>query len=310
MLENADQYDFNQALRLLERLASTMHGEAGKLLLHPAVNVDYPQSDIEAMNELADGKGIEILTTFFGLYGVSSPLPGYYTEELLDEEWDEHTARRDFLDIIHQQLYPLLYRAWLKYRFAHNAVEKSDPRYWEILSSLIGLPQEFLADRVLGGHLIKYTGILNQRPKTGLGLQTILQDYLHPIPVEVEPCVQRTVSIARQQRCRLGLQNHQLGKDCMLGEQILDRSGKFRVHIGPLNRQQFLQLSHDSVAITFVRAVCRIFLVQPLQSEIRLILQAGAVRPVSLGEAGFGLLGQSTWLVDESNTDSYNVTLN
>ena len=310
LLDNADQYDFNQALRLLNRLADSSQQKQPNLRIRPDLSVDYPQADIERIEALPDGDGYELLTTFFGLYGVASPLPGYYTEELLDEEWDERTAQRDFLDIIHQRLYPLLYRAWLKYRFAQNAVEQADDRYWEILFSLIGLPQEFRRDAKLCGRLARYAGILNQQPKTQLGLKTILQDYLQPIAVDIEPCVARTVTIAAQQRAQLGLRNHRLGEDCLLGEQLQDRSGKFRIHIGPLTQQQFVQLGDDSDTIKFIKAICRLFLTQPLQSEIRLTLEKGAVQPLQLGEAEFGLLGQSSWLVHESNQHRFSVTLN
>ncbi len=309
LLDNADQYEFHQALRLFDRLSQTSPQDQPALRIHPDLNLDYPQADIERIEESENG-GYEMLTTFFGLYGVASPLPGYYTEELLDEEWDERSARRDFLDIIHQRLYPLLHRAWLKYRFADNAVEKNDPRYWDILFSLAGLPREFLRDRALSASLLKYAGIINQRPKTQLGLQTILRDFLAPTAVRIEPNIERTVSIAKQQRCQLGVDNHQLGRDCMLGEQLQDRSGKYRIHIGPLDHTQFRELVADSGTIKFFKAVCRIFLVQPLEVDIRLSLQAGAVQPLCLGEPGSGRLGQSSWLVHATSQQDFSVTLN
>jgi len=279
------------------------------LRIRPQLSLDYAQSDIERIEQRDDGKGYDIETTFFGLYGVASPLPGYYSEELLDEEYEDRDARRGFLDIIHQQLYPLLYQAWLKYRFAHNTVENEDQKYWEILFSLIGLSKPFRQAHDGFGQLLKYAGIINQRPKSQLGLKTILQDYLTPLAVDIEPCVQRRVMIPPHQKSQLGGHNNQLGSDCVLDECVQDRSGKLRIDIGPLDAQQFLQFTCESKAREFIQMVCRLFLAQPLLYDIQLTLQAGAIRPVCLGEQAFARLGQSCWLVDETNTQSVSMVL-
>lgn len=295
---------------MLNRLSDKASAGKGELHIHPELNLDYPHADIESVNELPDGKGFELVTTFFGLYGVASPLPGYYTEELLDEEWDERSARRGFLDVIHQQLYPLLYKAWIKYRFSHNAVESSDERYWEIIYSILGLPEEFREFGDLSGQFLKYAGILSQRPKTQLGLKMIISDYLESIDVDIVPCVRRDVSIIERQRCRLSVANNRLGQDSVIGQQVCDRSGKYNIRIGPLSSDQFQMLLSDRRHIRFIRTITDLYLVQPLQCDIVLELAPGAVRPVVLGQADFSCLGQSTWLVDDTNDQHFDVVLN
>jgi type VI secretion system protein ImpH len=259
---------------------------------------------------LPDGKGYELITTFFGLYGVASPLPGYYTEELLDEEWEERDASRYFLDVIHQHLYPLLYQAWAKYRFSHNAVESNDERYWEIIYSILGLPEEFREFGDLSGQFIKYAGIISQRPKTQLGLNTILSDYMKTANVKVEPCVLSNVPIVEHQRCKLSRDNNELGSNSVIGEQIASRSGKYNVHIGPLTGEQFQDLITNKKHIKFIRTVSELFLVQPLQCDIVLHLDKEAVKSPRLGEPSYSCLGQSTWLVNQANEQIFNVVLN
>jgi type VI secretion system protein ImpH len=274
------------------------------------LNLDYPHSDIEGVNPLPGGKGYEIITTFFGLYGVASPLPGYYTEELLDEEWEEREAGRYFLDVIHQHLYPLLYKAWVKYRFSHNAIESDDERYWEIIYSILGLPEEFREFGDLSGQFIKYAGIISQRPKTQSGLNVILSDYLESIEVNIEPCVRRQVSIVEHQRCKLSSINNVLGVSSVIGKQICDRSGKYNLHIGPLTGEQFQALLTDRKHVKFIRTVSDLFLAQPLQCDIILHLDKDAVKPTCLGEPGYSSLGQSTWLVNQTNEQTFDVVLN
>ena len=190
MLQNGEAYDYFQAIRLLSRLSSAQNGAEETLptlRVHPELSLDYPQSEITWIREREHGKGYEMETTFFGLYGVSSPLPGFYTEELFDDDWEEEQAARGFLDIIHYRLYPLLFQAWLKYRFNFNAVEQDNKAYWEIIYSLAGLSEEFRQKVPQPGRLLKYTGILSQQPKSQLGLQTILADIYPDIPISIEP---------------------------------------------------------------------------------------------------------------------------
>ncbi|MBT7047742.1 MAG: type VI secretion system baseplate subunit TssG [Gammaproteobacteria bacterium] len=311
IVENGEQYDFYQAVRLLNRLSSTGSSEnKPELTIRPDLNIDYPQSDIENVNKLEGGRGYEILTTFFGLYGVASPLPGYYTEELLDEEWEDHATRRGFLDVIHQQLYPLLYQAWLKYRFSHNAIETSGEKYWEIIFSLLGLPEEFRKFGDLSGTFLKYTGIINQRPKTQSGLKTILADYLKPLNVDIEPCVLRKVVIQEQQRCKLSIENNTLGSNTVIGEQVNDRSGKYKIHIGPLSIKQFQSILSDKKQLKFIQTISKLFMVQPLQCDIVLKLEKGSAQPICLGQSQYSCLGKSTWLVNQKNEEAFNVTLN
>jgi type VI secretion system protein ImpH len=298
-------------VRLLNRLSSQSASDKNvEFKIRPNLNIDYPQSDIESISELPDKKGYQLITTFFGLYGVASPLPGYYTEELLDQEWDDKDAGRGFLDIIHQQLYPLLYQAWLKYRFSHNAIEDNAAAYWEIIFSLLGLPEEFRAAGDLSGTFLKYTGILNQRPKTQIGLKTILADYLKPVKVDIEPCVLRKVTLSQEQRCMLNERNHKLGFNSLIGDQVSDRSGKYLVRIGPLTIDQFLNILTKKRTLKFISTVRKLFMVQPLQCDIVLELAKGEAKPVCLGQPEYGVLGQSTWLIDEDNEDTYSVTIN
>ena len=237
-------------------------------------------------------------------------MPGYYSEELLDDEWEERDASRGFLDVIHQHLYPMLYQAWAKYRFSHNAIEANDERYCEIIYSILGLPEEFREFGDLSGQFIKYAGIISQRPKTQLGLNTILSDYMGDIDVTIEPCVSRNVDIVEHQRCKIAQDNNVLGSNSVIGQQIADRSGKYNIYIGPLAAEQFQELLSNKKHINFIQTISRLFLVQPLQCDIVLQLEKNAVKPISLGEPGYSSLGQSTWLVNQTNKQTYNVALN
>jgi len=246
-----------------------------------------------------------------GLYGVASPLPGYFTEELLDDEWDEQYATREFFDVIHYHLYPLLYEAWSKYRFSLNAVEKGDDKYWDILYSIMGLSEEFREDKEFTARLLKYAGLFSQRTKSLLGLKTILCDFVDGVDVDIEPCIKRQVDIKTKQRCYLGENNSTLSEDAVIGMQVEDRSGKYRISLGPLTHQQFQTMNKQSSLIIQIRTIVSHYLVQPLDYEIVLNLQAGAASSAQLGNPKQSSLGENTWIIDsntsQQNKDTYSV---
>ncbi len=289
---------------MLNKLAAVPSGSGvatANLRIQPELSLEYPQADIADVSYDETAGQYRITTTFFGLYGVSSPLPGFYTEELLDDEWDESSSRKEFLDVIHNHIYPLLYQAWLKYKFAHNVVEIEDPKYLEVIYSLIGLGEVYRDESEPYGYLLKYSGLLSQRIKSLLGLKTILQDRLGDIGLDINPCVERKVPIVKQQRCLLGLQNTMLGVDACIGKQVVDRSGKFDIEIGPLNAQEFSRLSQARDTVDSIKTILKIYLVQPLDYSISLLLEPGAIKPGKLGERESSILGINCWLSSRQN---------
>ncbi len=234
-------------------------------------------------------------------------MPGFFTEELLDDEADELGGRRAFLDIIHNQIYPLLYRAWLKYRLGHQVVEFENPKYTEMIFSLVGLGEDFRNEPEKYGYLLEYAGLLSQRTKSLSGLKTILRGYLGEI--DIKPCVRRKVPIVKQQRCLLGQQHATIGDDACVGKEVDDRGGKFIIEIGPLDARRFAEMAAAGKKVAWIKNLLELYLVQPLEFGITLLLEPGAVRPAEIGDPERSVLGSNCWLVGSPNEEIDRVEL-
>lgn len=312
LLNNSTAYDYFQAVRmigLLGRQLTKNENETSsvKLNVRPELSFDYPSSDISNIHVVdgENGKEYSINTTFMGLYGVSSPLPAYFTEELLDDEWNDIKAPREFLDVIHQHLYPLLYKAWLKYKFSHNAIEHKDINYWNLLFSLIGIGTEEVKSAVIQPErLIRYTGLLAQQSRSAVGLQTVLQDYLSDYQINIEPCVLRSVPIPASQRLMLGSKNCILGDSVVLGSSIMDRTGKFVIRIGPLDEKKLDYLKKNINVLEFVKFIIKSYLMQPLEYDLILSLAPRTAKGVSLGVNEWSSLGRDSWLGMQETEDT------
>ncbi|MCI5224316.1 MAG: type VI secretion system baseplate subunit TssG, partial [Candidatus Electrothrix sp. AR4] len=63
--------------------------------VRPHLSLDFPGTDVFKVEEINEGQArFRITSTFLGLYGSSSPLPTFYTEDLIEEEREGRNATR------------------------------------------------------------------------------------------------------------------------------------------------------------------------------------------------------------------------
>ena len=113
--------------------------------------------------------------------------------------------------------------------------------------------------------------------------------------------MKRMVPIVKKQHCLLGKQNATLGSDASIGKNVVDRVGKFNIEIGPVNAEQFAAFNRGSDTVEIIKDLIKVYLVQPLEFSISLLLEPGAVKPSSIGEWESSLLGSNTWLTRQTN---------
>jgi type VI secretion system protein ImpH len=310
LLAHGPEFSFFQALRLLTLIAKSRPGsEATAVRVRPELSMAFPATDVSKISELPADQGFEITATFLGLYGVSSPLPSFYTEDLFADQRDESTATRDFADILHRRIFQLLFEAWKKYRMYIQVTEENNPVHLGLLYSLSGLSARGGEDDPNGNltPLLRYTGLLGAHPRSALALQTMLSDYLGGAPVEIEQAVPRTVKISPDQHFTLGSEDHLLGENCVLGEEIVDRQGKFRVRIGPLDRWRFRSVLPGGENHARLTEMIRAFVVDPLQHDFELILDEGEADHATLGTPAWSRLGMDTVLFTGNLPNTLNV---
>ena len=306
LLKKGHEFSFFQVMRLIrllgrgpERTGVQEEGEKENVRVRPELSLAFPAADVAKIEETAgEGFGYRVTTTFLGLYGSSSPLPTFYTEDLLEEAEGDSSVSRDFLDIINHRLFSLFFRCWTKYRLFLQVVEEKNLRDLERLFCLLGLGEEELREGLPEPfYLLRYIGLFTQFPRCASGLETLLQDSLGKVPVNLLPCLMRRVKIPEDQRLSLGMTGSLLGQDSFLGEEIEDRMGKFRLQIGPLDAKKFRDLLPGRPAYQKLAFLTKFYLVEPLEYDIELILTQGEVKTACLGAPKWSDLGWDTWIV-------------
>ncbi len=308
MLSQAHRFSFFQAVQLLQRSdpAAVGVGRGGpphreSLRFRPALSLDFPRAELASIEPLADGddrRRYRMEVRFLGLYGSVSPLPTFFTEDLLHETGEDSLVR-GFLDLFHHRLLSLLYRCWEKYRYHVQFRAGGRDELSRRLYCLMGIgvtepPPEAAVQPV---HLLRYLGLFSRRPRSAEALACMLRDYFGGLPVAITQFVARTVLIPAGQRSRLGEANARLGEDLCLGERVVDRAASFRIGVGPMDLAPFQSLLPGSPGFRALETMTRLFITDRLDFEVELILRREEVPELRLsrGESA-GRLGHTTWL--------------
>lgn len=291
--ESASSYAFYQALRFLRRQLGSDQALREFVRVHPNLSLAFPDTDIESI-QLDDDGVFNIEANFFGLYGVSSPLPTFYTEDLIAEATQGNSAMRDFLDIIHAALYPLLYKAWEKNRLWLLVREQNNNRRLQQLFAFVGLADAPKWQSEAQA-MLPFAGLFNAYPRSAAALQSLLQGVLQGATVKVESCIERWVEIPAESISRLGQSSSKLGVSTILGHKLRDSTGNFNIVLGPVDAQTYHQLVPGA---RLYRLLCRVvgwFLPVRLRAELQIWLAAPERQCASLG-AGWHSLGYNMWL--------------
>lgn len=297
LLRQGHEFSFVQAMRLLRLLAP---GSPDPAAAHPTVRVRpelslaFPAADLAGIER--QGDGYRVTARFLGLYGPASPLPTFYTEELIDEAREDSSAGRDLLDILSQRLFEFAAAGAAKYRLFFRTTEEGSADDLERLFSLAGLGQPELR-RTLPEprRWLRYAGLLGRSPRSALGLQTMVADALG-VAAKVTPCLPRRVPIPPAQRLAVGVAGSSLGIDTVVGSELDDRQGMFRLHLGPLSREQFAALLPGTPARRTLDLVVGLYLDIPLAWDVELTLAPGETPAACLGAAPGARLGWDAWL--------------
>ncbi len=302
LLEEPHQFEFFQAVRLLERLLVSQGVPPHVVLtdylqFRNSSSQNFPASQIEALDVdvVADCSRVSdegellaalnqgqfnricITPTFFGLLGNHGVLPGHYGERLAAYRKNENNdGAHAFLDIFSNRLVALFYQAWKKHRLELPSREQPDA-LMPLLLSLSGSKAQSLPDPVAA----YYAAAFSQRPVSALMIERVLADYFN-IPVSVQANTGRWHSLEERQENRLGQANSQLDTGMALGSRIWRRDLTVTIRLGPLDKTQYDDFLSGGAGAVALRKVLSMFETPTLTYKIQLVLRTEDVHGIQL----------------------------
>ncbi|MEH6349861.1 type VI secretion system baseplate subunit TssG [Pseudomonas sp. 3JA] len=264
-------------------------------------SLGFPASDIDRVEFFEEHGQVRarLRMNLISLVGAGSPLPAFYGEQALGEE--DGNPTRDFLDVFHHRLQRLMLPIWRKYRYCASFQSGARDPFSEQLFALIGLGGEDIrkASQLNWKRLLPYLGLLSLRAHSAALIEAVLRYYFKHAELNLEQCIERRVEVLSEQRNRLGSANSLLSQDLVLGEQVRDRSGKFRIHISELDWQRFHEFLPIGIGYQPLCSLVRFTLRDPLEYDIRLVLRRQDIRELCIGEQNICRLGWTSWLGHE-----------
>jgi len=328
LFSRPDRFAFAEAVRLLEqqrrldrrRARGTGSAEipdpTGEFTWYrTAPALTFPTGEIEAIRPGQEDEPLQLEVCFLGLNGASGVLPRFYSELVLRELKFKNLALRDFLDIFNDRAIRQHLGASRKYRLP-AAFELADGNHTDpvtaALRALIGMATPGLDVERSGARprmavsdidLISYAGLLSRRVRSAAGLEQLLCDYLGR-PVQVIQMTGRWAALDSQDQTQLPSPERpagnyaQLGINAVLGTQIFDVQGCFRLRLGPLTYDEFSGLLPGTALMNQIADLTRFYVGPSLAFEVQLALRRDMVPACVLGGTGERgpRLGLNTWL--------------
>lgn len=305
LFREGPRFSFFQAVRLLEKYfpdapapGESIEVRRERILFRPYPAMVFPASDVRTIEALTEPfPRVQLQVTFMGLYGVASPLPVYFYEDIASEHVEVEPLR-DFLDIFNHRLYAYFYRTWKKYRPTERHGVKGEDKHTGRFFSVAGLGTDAAIQKTPVVHPLRLTAFaswLSPRVRSAEGLRKFLSGMLEDVPVLIEENVMRRVKLPDRPKMGEPGGGFSLGSSAVVGQTVKDRSGKFRVVLGPLSFRMYRSFLPGHPRARLLHYLIRLYAPDYLDFDVELQLDTSQIPPVRLGNSDVQL-GLTTWL--------------
>lgn len=306
--DNPEQFEFFQAVRLIERAASekcqgkTLNRIGGNegpqneaLRFRALPSLTFPAGQISAIEDAKQPRGesqLEMTVPFMGLTGPAGVLPDHYTSLVIERSHlrtKDHSLR-EFLDLFNHRVISLYFRAWEKYRlpFVYERNQQDgtmEPDMFTLcLYSLVGIQSRSLREqhRFDDQAILFYGGLFAARGRNSVSLQQLLCSYFE-LEVQVLQFQGQWLYLPEESQSsmpssmrRSGL-NLSLGETSIAGSRVWDVQSRIRIQLGPLSWRQYSALLPGQPGLTCIKEMVRLYIGISLDFDVQLILRRDEV---------------------------------
>ncbi|MGK3144618.1 type VI secretion system baseplate subunit TssG [Pantoea sp. C2G6] len=293
-----NRINFYRFCQLLEKqqphkplLGSTSHPADDPVRFAPHPGMGFPASELKTVeyDEEDEGKPPVIRATFMGLYGVDSPLPTAYLDDITQRR-EGHEALQGFLDIFSHRILTQFYRIWRKYSYPATFEPGGSDSISQSLLGLVGLGIPGTARHIATpvSRFLSLLGVLQQPGKTQEGMQALVTLLAPDTRVRVSPYCLRPVGIAEP----LGFYDDRdflLDSNIPLGDEAMDASSQLLIALTTDNEQEAEGWKPDGLLYQDFLVMLRVYLGWRFKAKITLTTRTRLLAAPPLGEGPFWL---------------------
>ena len=317
MFHSICSWNFFARAELLHRRYSDQNEKAdASLRKDPAAEVvrfyanaqiTFPRSDIQNLTKNPAGQYL-MTTTFMGLSGSQSPLPGYYLDNLAWSAAQEEGHVVDFLNMFSHRWTQFIHHIWRKYRYHICFRNGGSDAFSQRIYALVGLGSQRVRDKLAINHskMLAYAGIMATPGRSPEVICSLVSHCFDLPDITLENWQLRKVDISPRDQNRLGYYrdkqgNLVTGNSCpglnfTLGARVPDRSGKFLLCINNLSRKRFLSFLPSGENFLPLTMFVAFILRDQFAWDLRLGLAPDQADSMRLGDEKSSMLGWTSFI--------------
>ena len=315
--------NFYRLCQLLEKrnpgrppMGSTSHPADDPVRFAPHPGMGFPSSEIKTVeyDEEDDSKPPLIRTTFMGMYGVDSPLPTAYLDDITQRR-EGHEALQGFLDIFSHRILTQFYRVWRKYSYPATFEPGGTDAISQSLLGLVGLGIPGTAEHIATpvSRFLALLGVLQQPGKTQEGMQALVSLLAPDTTVQVSPYCLRPVAVS-QPLGFYGDDDFLLDGNTPLGEEAMDANSQLLIALFTDNEQESQGWKPDGLLYQDFLVMLRVYLGWRFKAKITLTTRTRLLVAPPLGEGPFwlgmnGVLGAQDEVLPEDIPQTFTTEL-
>jgi len=259
----------------------------------PELSADLSQPEVTNFNPTQK----TLNTPTLALYGAKSPLPFFYTEDLIEGEKHKENLPKQLLDVFHQRTHQINFQAQQKYRPILSVVEQQKSHFINLIYGLTGLRnKELRAEWDQYGEMYRHASLFNRHVRSAKGLKILMDNNFPKYDTEIKQCILRKITVPKEHRFILGQKQHTLGHGLILGRYAKEKRGRIQVILKSGSMRQYQQLLPDTKNWHKLETLLKSYLNGILECEIVLALASKHIGSMLLGSKKRGALGVSAWL--------------
>ena len=303
LIQDGPSYHVWQAVWLCEQITKRKFPNRKDFLFEqtgikfrPHENYEYPPKDIRAIKFKDDE--VEFILNFLGLYGINSPLPRCYHEQVAIQHrilGENNVPLQSFYDLFNNRFYWLYYQSWKKYRFHLFLNRNKNNDVIERINSFTGKglfskDKESVIDDFA---LLKFSGLFSQRVRNKNGLQILLSFFFPKYKTEIKEFVLRWIKLSDIPS--IGEDDYKLGENSFIGESTVDYMSRICIKIGPVTFEEYLNFLPGTWNSKCLVELLKIYLNDGLEFDFEFEVKTDTVVMISWDDKRLKL-GSTLWL--------------
>jgi len=261
----------------------------------------FPIRDVENVKHNDPRKNqlplTDMTVNFSGLTGCSSPLPEFYTENIIYSS-EQYSPSGKLLDMFTHRLISFIYRNMELCRYLDTHNKNGTDQMGNNYFALFGMRDCDIRtySEITWIKLLPFANQLRNRNASSQALEKLVSSYFNINPVRIFEFIRQSTKIPLNARNMLGQVNVKLGQDMLLGRSVILYDSSIIIRLCSLSYRNYRRFFPNSKNIRVLRELISLVVKRPLKLNIQLDVMSPQIPNLVLVNTNIFQLGYNCWL--------------